>query len=132
MTTVGNADLLPVTPIGKLISSIIMMLRFAVLAVPTALVTSEVISIKRFHEDMLTRGESDRLEYKSSAFDSHGKPDVPETVLFEASVLKPVAGFLNGKGGTLIIGVADDGKALGIGPDLELKRWDIDRFKRSS
>ena len=128
LTTVGNADLLPTTHIGKVISSLIMMLGYAILAVPTALVTSEVISIKKFHEDMLARGESDRLEYKSSAFYSHENPDVPEAVLFEASVLKPVAGFLNGKGGTLIIGVADNGDVLGIQPDLELKRWNSDRY----
>lgn len=35
----------------------------------------------------------------------------------EHAALKTLAGFLNTKGGTLVIGVADDGEALGLGPD---------------
>ena len=32
----------------------------------------------------------------------------------EMAVLKSVAGFLNAKGGTLVVGVADDGTPVGF------------------
>ena len=55
---------------------------------------------------------------------------MPREVLFEASVLKPVAGFLNAKGGFLFLGVDDDAKPLGIGPDLELRKWTSEKYVR--
>ncbi len=128
LTTVGHTDISATTPLGKVMSSIIMMLGYCFFAVPVALITSEVISLKKVRDEMLTSGESDVMEYKSSAFFSHQKPDLPEATLFEASVLKPIAGFLNSKGGTLVIGVADDGHVLGIQSDLDLKHWDVDRY----
>lgn len=39
-----------------------------------------------------------------------------------------VAGFLNSNGGTLAIGIADDGEVLGIQPDLDKKNVDGDRY----
>ena len=33
------------------------------------------------------------------------------------AVLKSVTGFMNAKGGTLVVGVSDDGKVLGLGAD---------------
>jgi predicted HTH transcriptional regulator len=46
----------------------------------------------------------------------------------EAVIAKTVCGFLNGRGGTLLIGVDDEGEALGLAADLELldyhqRRW---------
>ncbi len=43
-------------------------------------------------------------------------------------ILKSIAGFLNGKGGTLLIGVNDFGEILGLANDYwslkkENKRW---------
>lgn len=38
----------------------------------------------------------------------------------EDSVVKTVAGFLNTDGGTLFIGVGDDGRAIGVEHDLPL------------
>ena len=46
-------------------------------------------------------------------------------------MLKPVAGFLNGKGGMLAIGVDDDGHAIGVEQELETKSWDIDKYVNS-
>ena len=43
LTTVGYGDISPVTPIGQLLSSIIMILGYAVIAVPTGIVSSEMI-----------------------------------------------------------------------------------------
>ena len=80
-------------------------------------------------EDVLAEAESQRVEFKSSAYYSY-KPDVPEKVVIE-SVLRAVAGFLNAGGGTLAIGIADDGKILGIQPDLDRKNMDGDRYVNS-
>ena len=80
-------------------------------------------------EDLLAEMETERVEYKSSAYYSY-KPDVPEKVIME-SVLKTVAGFLNSGGGTLAVGIADDGEILGIQPDLDKKNMDGDRYVNS-
>lgn len=41
ITTVGYGDISPVTPVGKLIASLIMLLGYAIIAVPTGIVTVE-------------------------------------------------------------------------------------------
>ncbi len=43
LTTVGYGDISPQTPIGQFLASIIMILGYAVIAVPTGIVTGEVI-----------------------------------------------------------------------------------------
>ncbi len=65
--------------------------------------------------DLITSGESDLVEFKSTLrVNLHtGNKDSR----MEDTVLKTLAGFLNTEGGTLIIGVADDGTAVGIGAD---------------
>ena len=80
-------------------------------------------------EDLLTEMETERIEFKSSAYFSY-RPGVPERVITD-SVLKSVAGFFNANGGTLAIGVADNGEILGIQPDLDRKNWDGDRYVNS-
>ena len=80
-------------------------------------------------EDLLSEMESERVEFKSSAYYSY-KPEVPERVVTE-SVLKTVAGFLNAGGGALAVGIADDGEILGIQPDLDIKNMDGDRYVNS-
>lgn len=42
LTTVGYGDITPATPLGQLIASIIMILGYGVIAVPTGIVTSEI------------------------------------------------------------------------------------------
>lgn len=42
ITTVGYGDISPVTPAGKLVASIIMLLGYAIIAVPTGIVTTEM------------------------------------------------------------------------------------------
>ena len=77
-------------------------------------------------EDLLAQMETEWVEFKSSAYFSY-RPDTPEKVVTE-SVLKTIAGFLNSSGGTLAIGIADDGELLGIQPDLDKKNMDEDRY----
>lgn len=60
-------------------------------------------------------GESDLVEFKSTLrVNLHTRKSDPR---MEQAVLKTIAGFLNAKGGTLIIGVSDDGTPLGLGED---------------
>jgi voltage-gated potassium channel len=42
LTTVGYGDLSPKTPLGKLLASVVMILGYAIIAVPTGIVTSEL------------------------------------------------------------------------------------------
>jgi voltage-gated potassium channel len=43
LTTVGYGDISPVTPLGQLMASIIMILGYAIIAVPTGIITAEII-----------------------------------------------------------------------------------------
>ena len=63
----------------------------------------------------ITAGEDDRLEFKSTLrWNLHSnKPDKA----MEIACLKTIAAFLNSEGGTLLVGVEDDGNILGIGAD---------------
>jgi len=47
LTTVGYGDITPVTALGKFISAVIMLLGYAIIAVPTGIVTSELTQAKR-------------------------------------------------------------------------------------
>ena len=78
--------------------------------------------------EVAKRGESDSLEFKSSArwnMRVGKRDDAMETV-----IAKTVAAFMNSGGGTLLIGVDDDGRLIGLGPDYAtLKTPDADRFE---
>ena len=65
--------------------------------------------------ELIEAGESDVTEFKSTLrVNLHTrKPDKR----MEISVLKTLAGFLNTEGGTLIVGVSDDGMPLGLDVD---------------
>lgn len=78
---------------------------------------------------LIARGESVNLEFKSSF-----RWDLKENKLnraLEAVVLKTLAGYMNGNGGTLLIGVADDGSVTGLERDYTtLKKPDRDGFEQ--
>ncbi len=44
LTTVGFGDITPITPLGKFLSSLIMIIGYGVLAVPTGIVSAEMVS----------------------------------------------------------------------------------------
>lgn len=78
--------------------------------------------------ELIRRGESDRLEFKSSArWNLHTKA---RDERIELVIAKAVAGFLNSDGGTLLIGVNDDGDLVGLANDFAVvKSPDPDRFE---
>jgi predicted HTH transcriptional regulator len=78
--------------------------------------------------ELISLGESVTLEFKSSL-----QWDVVQNrqnTGLRGSVLKTVAALLNTEGGTLVIGVEDQGTVCGIGPDLSLLAGSRDRFEQ--
>jgi ATP-dependent Lon protease len=65
--------------------------------------------------DLIAAGENRTVEFKSTA--RLNLATNQRDAAIELSVVKTVAGFLNAHGGMLIIGVADDGTALGLQDD---------------
>lgn len=47
LTTVGYGDIAPVTPLGQFIASIIMILGYGIIAIPTGIVTSELTKVNK-------------------------------------------------------------------------------------
>jgi len=80
---------------------------------------------------LIQQGENPLLEFKSSF-----RWDLEQNCTnreLEAVILKTIAGFLNSStGGTLIIGVSDNGVIIGLERDyLTLKRQDQDSFEQA-
>jgi serine/threonine protein kinase len=79
-------------------------------------------------ERLLASDEKTTLEFKSSLRKPIDTP-IPQRIL-EHTVLKTIAAFHNTDGGTLIIGVADDGTIHGIEVDFPtLKRKSADAWR---
>lgn len=68
-------------------------------------------------EDLLTSGETQGVEYKSTARWNirAGQPDKK----MEHVIVKTVCGFMNADGGTLLIGVTDDSEVIGLDLDFQ-------------
>lgn len=77
---------------------------------------------------LISEGENQYVEYKSSLmWDYHQQ--VVNKALYEP-VMKNIVGFLNAKGGSVLIGIADDGEILGLEPDYAaMKKPDADGFE---
>jgi len=79
------------------------------------------LSIDEKIKNLAKIGETDKIEFKSS-FSYDIKQDLPNQAKnIEHSVHKTIAGFLNSKGGELLVGVRDDGEILGV--DKEIEKW---------
>jgi hypothetical protein len=78
--------------------------------------------------ELIAAGESATVEFKATArYNQHTKARDPKLELVIATA---VAGFSNAAGGTLLIGVADDGTVLGLAEDYRLVRQpDADRYQ---
>lgn len=78
---------------------------------------------------LIASGENEFVEFKSSL--RHDYRQVKTDKNLEHVILKSIAGFLNGKGGTLIIGVNDNGEVLGLENDYSsLKKKNKDGFQQ--
>ena len=79
---------------------------------------------------LIARGESEHLELKST-FRWDVRQQRTNRAL-ESIVIKTIAGFLNREGGTLLIGVEDNGNIIGIDSDFQtLKHKNRDGFERA-
>ena len=65
--------------------------------------------------NIISEGESGSIEFKSTLRTNLHTGEQDKRM--ETAVLKTLAGFLNTKGGTLIVGISDDGDTLGIEAD---------------
>ncbi len=78
-------------------------------------------------EDLVREGESEELEFKATL-----RWDLVNEIVnkkLEDAVVKTIAAFANGQGGTLLIGVGDDGDILGLEHDYVSLRGDRDEFE---
>lgn len=78
--------------------------------------------------ELVAAGESARVEFKSSARCNLHSKQRDEKI--ELVISKTVAAFANSDGGVLLIGVDDDGQAIGLANDLQfMKQPDLDRYE---
>jgi hypothetical protein len=91
--------------------------------------TTEQVAVPVSLEELIAEGESDELEFKSSLRWDYNEEKVNKDL--ELVIVKSVAAFANGQGGTLMIGVKDDGEVLGLEHDyISLDGGDRDKFER--
>jgi hypothetical protein len=86
--------------------------------------------IKRDVQKLIELGENDWVEFKSSMKYDYFKK-MPNRDL-ELVIAKTIVGFMNAKGGKLIVGINDDGKFLGLENDYKtLKHPNKDGYERN-
>ncbi|WP_431128344.1 AlbA family DNA-binding domain-containing protein [Flagellimonas flava] len=80
-------------------------------------------------KQLIQKGENDSVEFKSSVrYDYHRKTTNRD---LELVIAKTLVGFMNAKGGKLLIGVSDQGDVIGLEKDLKtLKHKNRDGFER--
>jgi hypothetical protein len=99
----------------------------------SAVVAAAVATARRDGGDidvaaLLRAGESDRVEFKETA--RWNVRENRKDTRMEVAIAKSIAAFLNSRGGTLVIGAADDGTAIGLDRDMAtLRTPDHDRFE---
>lgn len=107
----------------------------------SALVKPEILSLLSFHEkkeketnepkissSVYFGKEGDNREFKTSiVFSNKTGSANPESQL--ETIFRAVAGFLNGEGGTIYIGVADDGIPVGLEDDFNYLHGDEDKYQ---
>lgn len=94
----------------------------------SSLISEPQIVHERPVSDLIGLGESATLEFKSTLQWDMVEQRVNKQLRF--SVLKTVAAFLNSAGGTLVLGVEDDGNVCGLEHDLGALQGSTDRFEQ--
>ena len=82
----------------------------------SGITTSESITSENT-KDIIRLGESGSIEFKSTLTVNLATNQRDQKM--EHQVLKTIAAFANSKGGTLLIGIEDDGNVLGLDNDLQ-------------
>jgi len=83
---------------------------------------------KEILKKILITGENKKIEFKKSLRWDFEKNELNKEL--EKSVIKTIAGFLNSKGGNLIIGVSDKKEIIGLEKDFQtLPKKDRDGFE---
>ncbi len=97
-------------------------------AIDNALENKKVSAKKTSILDLILEGEHSRLELKQTLRYDGKTKDVNKVL--EKAVMKTIAAFLNAEGGSLIVGVTDNGKVYGLEDDYNtLVRKDRDGFE---
>jgi ATP-dependent Lon protease len=79
-------------------------------------------------KELIALGETATMEFKASARWNYERGEKDRAV--EEAVVKTVAGFMNARGGTLLIGVNDSGEPIGLDHDWKtLQRRDRDGYE---
>lgn len=77
---------------------------------------------------LIAAGESEFVEFKASLMWDYRKQAVNKEL--HEPVMKNLVGFMNARGGLLLIGVNDEGEIAGIDPDLQtLRKPGVDGFE---
>jgi hypothetical protein len=91
-----------------------------------SLITVPVIAHEKTIAELIHYGESATLEFKSTLQWDIVKNS--QNIFLRKQVLKTIAAFLNSYGGTLVIGVEDDGNLIGLENDLNIIGKSVDKF----
>lgn len=91
-----------------------------------SLITEPIDVKKKPIQELIRMGESTTLEFKSTLQWDVVRSETNKHL--RKSVLKSIAAFFNSEGGTLVIGVEDNGDILGIETDLSLTENSKDKF----
>lgn len=76
---------------------------------------------------LIRQGENENIEFKSSFRWDYKRNNINKDLEF--TVVKGISGFMNAKGGTILIGVEDERNILGLGRDYDtLKKKNSDGF----
>lgn len=95
---------------------------------PDELVKQVKLAYAKSIDFLISQGEQENVEFKSSIRWDYQKNSVNKEI--QLTIAKSIAGMLNYRGGTLLIGVADNGTILGIDKDLTgLRKADTDGFQ---
>lgn len=79
--------------------------------------------------DYIAEGESETVEFKQSMRWDYRQGAVNKAL--EKVIAKTLAGFMNAKGGTLVVGVSDEGEVVGLEADVQtLGRKDLDGWEQ--
>jgi Schlafen, AlbA_2 len=78
-------------------------------------------------DELIKEGESSDLEFKSSLMWSYTEEKIDK--ILQTVILKTIAAFSNGEGGTLLIGVDDEANILGLNRDYVALNGNRDEFE---